>query len=608
MILSKEEIIGFIKNPKNKPLIERAKEIFASHRLHIKGIGVQEFLARIEGYENSTQHELRKKLAKGATVPIFGKELNEFDKVFNAQGFSRYYQFTPATQERFEKDFKEYLNKDVGDGLSMKEWMESIWMDKVNYDSSGVFMIELPPKATGPLAEPYITFRSIIDIHDYDFDGNTVEYIIFKKETYDPKSDKKKIEYRVVDDIADYILIEEDGKLNFIEEQELVNPFGFVPARIISNQRDSSSRARTSYVWKAIESADEYLVDASIYSISKKLHGFPHLWMRERKCRNCKGKGKIKTGKFLEDKVTPIMGDCTDCAGCGYAIKTDVSEVTIIPALMEQGQPDNIPPMGYIARDIAVMEKQEGALDRLKLVIHEAIWSEETKQKVTGDTETAFGRLIDVQVRWSKLQTVSKNGEEVEKFAVETMAKVRYPGAFMGSIINYGRKYFVRTADEVELQYQSAKKSGMATHILDAYIEELIYLKFSNDPLELDRQLKLNSLEPFVHLSPEEVQKLNIVRTDFFMKAYFTDYIERFEKEVKPISQATDEEITAKLIEYNNAKMAEVGPPDDEDSTGKLPLALQQLALARERANTAGDIDLSNKLGAKIDELLSKIQ
>lgn len=560
MILTHEQIIGFIKNPKNKPLIERAKEIFASHRLHIKGIGVQEFLARIEGYENPTQHDLRKKLAKSATVPIFGKETTEFDKVFNAQGFSRYYKFTPATAERFEADIKAYLNNDVGDGLSIREWMESVWLDKVNFDCSGVFMLELPMQADGPLAKPYITFRSIMDIHDYEFVGHTIEYIIFKKETYDPSNNKKKCEYRVVDDVADYIYVEEDGNVKIKEDMTLVNPWGYVPARIISNQRDSESLARTSYVWKAIEIADEYLVDASIYSISKKLHGFPHLWMRERKCRKCKGKGRISTGKFMEDKVTPVLADCGECDGAGWAIKVDVSETTIIPALQDKEQPDNIPPMGYISRDIEVLEKQERGLDRLRDIIHLGIWSEDDVERTTGDAETATGRMLDVQARWSKLQTVSKNGEEVEKFLVDGIAFIRYGAAFVGSVINYGRKYFVRTVDETEQLYQTAKKAGMPTHLLDAYIEELIYMKFGNDPVELDRQLKLNALEPFIHLSPEEVQKLNLVKEDFFMKCYFTDYIERFEKEVKPITQATDEEIMTKLNEYNAEKLKQIAP------------------------------------------------
>jgi len=40
---------------------------------------------------------------------------------------------------------------------------------------------------------------------------------------------------------------------------------------------------------------------------------------------------------------------------------------------------------------------------------------------------------------------------------------------------------------------------------------------------------------------------------------------------------------------------------------GKIPLALQQLALARMRADETGDTQLSKQLGNKMDELLNSI-
>lgn len=43
------------------------------------------------------------------------------------------------------------------------------------------------------------------------------------------------------------------------------------------------------------------------------------------------------------------------------------------------------------------------------------------------------------------------------------------------------------------------------------------------------------------------------------------------------------------------------------DSLGKIPLALQQLALARERANTVGDTTLSDLIGNAIDELTKRL-
>ena len=45
----------------------------------------------------------------------------------------------------------------------------------------------------------------------------------------------------------------------------------------------------------------------------------------------------------------------------------------------------------------------------------------------------------------------------------------------------------------------------------------------------------------------------------------------------------------------------------EKDVLGKVPLALQQLALARERAREAGDMELAQSIGVKMDELLAEI-
>lgn len=44
------------------------------------------------------------------------------------------------------------------------------------------------------------------------------------------------------------------------------------------------------------------------------------------------------------------------------------------------------------------------------------------------------------------------------------------------------------------------------------------------------------------------------------------------------------------------------------DDVGKLPLGLQQLALARERAITAGDKKLANAIGKKMMEMIGALE
>jgi hypothetical protein len=556
VILLQEQILDFIKKPKNEALIHRAREIFKTHQLHVKGIGLQEFLARIEGYENETQATLRRKLAKSTTVPLVGKETDLMAKIFSAQGTNKYYDLS----ENNEKDFRLYLNEDVGEGLSIKEWMRDIWLDKINYDPSGVVMGELPVE---PLSkpEPYVVFRSILDIHDYYFKGNRVEYIIFKKEyTYTDivngvNTEKKKCIYRVIDDAYDYLVELKNGNYTFVPDATIPNPWGYVPCKLISNQRDSKSNARTTYIWKAIDTCDEYLLDSSIHTITKKLHGFPRIWERQRDCKKCKGNGYMS---YLDkDNITPVQSPCNECNGTGKNNKDDVSDKIIVPLLNQQGQPDNVPVMGYVQIDNDTPKTQVEFLERLEKLIHIGIWSNnESEISYSGTDKTATGSLLNVQTIWDKLCLLSENAQEIELFITNLIGQVRYGADYKGSVINYGKRYFVRSSDEVEQLYLTAKKGGMPSHILDAYIEELIYIRFGNDAVELEKQLKLNSIEPFIHLSSAELKTMGVSQSDFFMKLYFTDYIEQYERDVKPISISTEDEILKKLEEYNRQKIS----------------------------------------------------
>jgi hypothetical protein len=56
-----------------------------------------------------------------------------------------------------------------------------------------------------------------------------------------------------------------------------------------------------------------------------------------------------------------------------------------------------------------------------------------------------------------------------------------------------------------------------------------------------------------------------------------------------------------------DAESAIAGGGAQGDALGKIPLALQQIALARERAKTAGDTALADQLGAQMEELTKRL-
>jgi hypothetical protein len=267
----------------------------------------------------------------------------------------------------------------------------------------------------------------------------------------------------------------------------------------------------------------------------------------------------LSNPRYADDNSLSQTMNCGSCNGSGYSLKSDVSDVVIIPT-PTQGEPDVLPVAGYVQPDIATLAEQRVEADWIRVQISKAIWTSDDSISTGSSDKTATGVVHDVQSIHDKLNVVSENGEEVERFLTNALAEIRYGSDFINASINYGRRYFVRTADETERLYEAARTANLPTHLLDAYIEELIYVKFGNDPMELERQLRLNQIEPFIHLSAKEVKDLGVSQSDLFFKIYFNDYVEQYEREGNSIVLSSANDILAKIKTYNAAKVLEAKP------------------------------------------------
>ena len=173
MILTKEQILELIDNPKYSAELAEAMESQDTHKLHVTGEGFE--AKKIKGLESPVNYDLKKELARPTTTRIYKDIKAQFSKVFRAKGFFRDYEFK---DKDLKNDFKEYL-EDISGGLSLKQLMNVVWHKAMFEDFNGVFIVELPAVQEG-FAEPIVKFKSIDFIHDIFIKGKTVEYIIFK--------------------------------------------------------------------------------------------------------------------------------------------------------------------------------------------------------------------------------------------------------------------------------------------------------------------------------------------------------------------------------------------------------------------------------------------
>jgi len=393
MVLTEQDIIRILKDKPNNAILTSAQTQSKKLSQHITGIKSSDLLTKISGLENEDQIKLRKDYAR-SNKDIFARIHRPEDKVFSAKGGSVVYKLPEAQQ----KDFITKL-QNVYNGFSLRSWTKEIAKQYFHIDPMGLIFMEVS------MNETYPTYKSTHYIYDYKLKGRNVEYVVFTTE--DPK------EYRVVDDMFDY-LVEWDGTLlRTIQEKTFPNYYGYVPAKIISNLIGNNTEYYTSPDWEIIELADEYLRETSVKSIYKLKHGFPKAWQYYGVCGTCKGT------QFVEGK------ECPTCNGSGKAVSRDTSETISIPIPLE-GQPTITPDVaGYVSPDIEGWTKMTDELTSLENMMHSTYWGikDRIKSVGIGNEKTATEIIDDMQPLHDRLFSFSNWGQDIDTFVTNCMGQ-----------------------------------------------------------------------------------------------------------------------------------------------------------------------------------------
>jgi len=574
-----EEIIKTIEKPYASALLAEARDSQAKHKLHITGEGFEELVnERIGGLESDKNFNVKKEVARPTTTRIYKQVLNQYQKVFRAKGFFKKYNFK-NNDENLVNDFKEYL-EDVGGGLSLDQLMQIVWFKASFEEFNGVFLVELPETQESDFAEPFVRFKSLEHIHDIYIKGDRVEYIIFAWQSMDNGNRTK--HYRVIDDAADYHFVESNGKprlaINLIEnengefeemEDVIPNIWGYVPAIQPSQltKRVDNDTLKKSFIEETMSDADAYLSVSNDHAVSVKLHQHPIFYAYDASCDTCNGTGYIE-----KDNSQLECGTCKNSGSIPFW-KKDTTQGISVPAPREEEEWTSVTtPAGYINIDnetilnqIVEMKRDEALIEKGALGT-DGIFSNEKKQ------ETATGKEIDTQPLFDTLTGFSNNGQFNEQFLTNALGVARYNDSnetgrrYEGSLILWGKQFFVRSTQVIEKEYLDSKKAGAPDYFLKGLLEELNFTKYDNNPKAKQRSVILSILEPFVVKTVEEVKLLDVDVVDLTLKTYFNDFIERFELEnINIVDYMSNspfkgkiESIHSELINYSEEKILQI--------------------------------------------------
>ena len=490
-----------------------------------------DFMAMVQNLIPKDKFEVFKTLFR---FPVLTNEVlavcyDKLSRIFEGRNPAFSYQFA-ATEQR--DDWEWYRQEKLDEP---KVWQTKGW-DFFKTQINSVLIVDLPEEqeAGDRYPQPYFYWLPIRDVIDFKADPTTgvMEWIMFRQ-------DEDKI--AVFDDESYRLFKAKDGEVGELLK-DARHDLGYCPARFFWNEPMSLDKPdiKASPVTKELDRLDWYL----FYAISKRhldtYGSYPIYWGYEQSCDFHNDEtGDYCDGGFLKDRQGHWHYDnnglLMPCPRCSQKRLTGAGSFVEIPVPdASQGQPDLSNPVGIVSVDRSSLDYNNEEEKRLRTDIITAIVG--TNEEIT--TRDALNEqqiLANFESQSTVLQRVKKGFEEAQKFVDDTCCRLRYGSSFIQSSINYGTEFYLFTSDELRTRYKTAKEAGMSEADLDALLTQIIETEYRHNPQQMQRMIILGDLEPYRHLTRNEVQGLydkNLVSIeDLMIKLNFADFIRRFERE-----------------------------------------------------------------------------
>ena len=508
---------------------EDISPLFAGH----EGVAqaLTDFLAMVQNIIPKDKFETFKTLFR---FPVITNEIlavcyDKLSRIFDGRNPAFNYQFA-ATEQR--DDWEWYRQEKLGEPTV---WSTKGW-DYFKTQINSVLIVDLPEEQEvgDRYPQPYFYWLPIRDVIDFKADPITgqMKWIIFRQ-------DGDKI--AVFDDESRRVFKAKDNQVGELIA-EAKHDLGYCPARFFWNEPMSLDKPdiKESPVTKELDRLDWYL----FFAISKRnldtYGSYPIYWGYQQDCDFHNDEtGDYCDGGFLKDKQGHWHYDnnglLMPCPVCSQKRLTGAGSFVEIPVPdASQGQPDLGDPVGMLAVDRSSLDYNHEEEERLRTDIITAIVGT-NEQITTRDALNEQQIKANFESQSTVLQRVKKGFEAAQKWVDDTIAKERYGTAFVSSSINYGTEFYLFTSDELRERYKKAKEAGMSEADLDALLQQIIETEYRHNPQQMQRMIILGDLEPYRHLTRNEVQGLYdkslIPIEELLIKLNFADFIRRFERE-----------------------------------------------------------------------------
>lgn len=558
MVLSIDDIRKNVEERRKKSVINRAIYHQNRIRFHAQTALTPHVLQPATDFlmyvQNLIPHDKYKVFKTLFRYPVKTNEITHicFDKlsrIFEGRNPVFNYQFA---NNELREDWEAYRQKILNEP---KVWSVKGW-EHFQTEINSVLVVDLPQEQKTDTPEPYFYWLPIEDVIDFKANDTCMDYIIFRQ------GDK----IVAIDDISYRVFESKDKTLGALISESAHN-LGYCPSRFFWSEPISidDKDVKRSPLTNELESLDWFL----FYHLSKRqldMYGsYPIYSGYEQSCDySNQENGDYCDGGYLKNKQgfykVDQAGVLMPCPKCGNKHIVGVGSFVEIPIPDGKEQPDLRNPIQMLSVDRNSLDYNVEEEKRLKNDIITAVvgTNEEITQRQALNEQQVQANF---ESQSTILNRIKKGFEEAQAFVDSTICRLRYGNAFISANINYGTVFYVYDANELRERYKTAKDNGASEAELDALQNQIVETEYRNDPTALRRMLVLAELEPFRHLTREEVVTLYdkglITPEQLKLKLNFSSYIHRFERENLNVLKFGDNTDFNKKINIINEKLKE---------------------------------------------------
>lgn len=460
------------------------------------------------------------------TNEVTGTVFDKLSRVFDGRNPAFNYQFLNSEQ----RDDWEWYRQVI---LNEPHVWETTGWEHFKTEINSVLVVDMPQMQSPDdrYPQPYFYWLTIDNVIDYSINRKTgnMEYIIFRQ-----PNDM----VAIIDDESYRLMPFKQGEFGQLVV-ESKHDLGYCPARFFWNEPLSISDpdVKASPLSKALESLDWFL----FFHVSKRhldLYGaYPIYSGYEQDCDYTNtNTGDYCDGGFVKGKsgnyTLDSSGTLCRCPRCGDKRIAGAGSFVEIP-VPGDNQPDLRNPVQMLHADVGSLGYNVEEFERLKTEIIHAIVGVGDEAIKEAINELQVNAQFESQS--SILNRIKKGFEEAQQFVDETVCRLRYGKSFVSAKINLGTEFYVANPDKLREKYKLAKESGASESELDALQNQIIETEYRNNPTQLQRMLVLSELEPYRHLTRDEVLNLyekGLINSDELrIKLNFSSFVRRFERE-----------------------------------------------------------------------------